>query len=401
MTDRHPLVDANVDLRGMAGFMLDVNRLLASELVALGKPDECWAAMMLWCRAWQQHPPASLPNDERVLAAFSGAGSRWPKVKQMAMRGFVLCSDNRWYHPVLVEEVNNAWKKREAYRADQERLKNWRQTQREKREGDGDGNRASNPSETDLKCVSPNVSPAVSSGVSEPVDRDSTGTGTGTLLHTSSLRSDGGKPPKPKTATDPNDPKTILWREGRDILSSLTRKPVKEVGSLIGTLVDDAKSPGGTVDHAMVLDIVRQADAQRPDNPFPWIRAAIKARLTPTLFANSGGPLDPYGIKAWTARRSDVKPATDDRTKQKMPAINGYFPEVWAEMIADAAGLPETWRGNWDALGDWMNADVGLTPAVLSAISDQARRMRGQGQTIGSIKVFDAVVQAAYGRTAA
>ncbi|MCW6512625.1 hypothetical protein [Lichenifustis flavocetrariae] len=71
-----PLVSPDVDLRGFSGFMLDVDRLLTSELVALGTPEECWAALMLWCRAWKQSPPASLPDDDRVLAAFSGAGKR-------------------------------------------------------------------------------------------------------------------------------------------------------------------------------------------------------------------------------------------------------------------------------------------------------------------------------------
>lgn len=116
MTDLpDPLVPADVDLRGFTGFMLDVERLLASELVALGTPEECWFAMMLWCRAWQQHPPASLPNDERVLAAFSRAGGKWKKVREIALRGFVLCSDGRLYHKVLSEEAKTAWEKRKKY----------------------------------------------------------------------------------------------------------------------------------------------------------------------------------------------------------------------------------------------------------------------------------------------
>lgn len=111
-----PLVPAEVDLRGFSGFMLNVDRLMASELVALGTPEECWAAMMLWCRAWKQTPPGSLPDDERVLRAFSGAGTRWSKVKSMALRGFVKCSDGRLYHRVLCEEVNDAWERRKKFK---------------------------------------------------------------------------------------------------------------------------------------------------------------------------------------------------------------------------------------------------------------------------------------------
>lgn len=129
-----PLVPAEVDLRGLNGFMLRTDRLLSSELVALGTPEECWAAVLLWCRSWQQRPGASLPNDDRILASFSGAGRRWPKIRAMAMRGFVLCSDDRWYHKVLAEEAVDAWEKRIVYRAEQERntekLRKWREKKR-------------------------------------------------------------------------------------------------------------------------------------------------------------------------------------------------------------------------------------------------------------------------------
>jgi hypothetical protein len=111
-----PLVPADVDLRGLGGFMLRTERLLSSELVALGTAEECWSAVMLWCRAWQQKPAASLPDDERVLASFSRAGRRWPKVKAVAMRGFILCSDGRWYHRALAEEALEAWEKRLVFR---------------------------------------------------------------------------------------------------------------------------------------------------------------------------------------------------------------------------------------------------------------------------------------------
>ena len=149
-----PPVPSDVDVRGFSGFMLDVDRLLASELVALATPEEAWCALMLWCRAWQQHPAGSLPNDERVLAAFSRAGTRWKKVRDMALRGFVLCSDGRLYHPVMVEQVMSAWAKRKAYRNDQQRLKNWR----EKRKAEGEGLACETPQEAVVKPVSTGVS---------------------------------------------------------------------------------------------------------------------------------------------------------------------------------------------------------------------------------------------------
>lgn len=135
-----PLISPEVDIAGLTWFSLNVDRLLASELVALATPEEAWAAMMLWCRAWQQKPAGSLPNDERVLAAFSRAGSRWKKVRAMALRGFVLCSDGRLYHPVVCEQVMDGWAKRLRYRDAQKRLRKWRATQK--------GNAAETPPET-------------------------------------------------------------------------------------------------------------------------------------------------------------------------------------------------------------------------------------------------------------
>lgn len=145
MTDLPPpLTPPEVDLKGFSGFMLDVDRLLASELVALASPEEFSAAVMLWCRAWKQTPAGSLPDSDRILAAFSGAGARWKKVKDMALRGFVKCSDGRLYHTVLCEEVMSAWKKRQGYRADQDRLKKWR----EQKKGNAQQAASETPDET-------------------------------------------------------------------------------------------------------------------------------------------------------------------------------------------------------------------------------------------------------------
>lgn len=103
-----PLVPPGTDITGLPGFLLDVEKLFASELWALSTPEEFKAAVALWGRAWQQSPPGSLPNDERVLSRFSGAGARWKKVREMALRGFVLCSDGKWYHKTLSSDVLRA-----------------------------------------------------------------------------------------------------------------------------------------------------------------------------------------------------------------------------------------------------------------------------------------------------
>lgn len=112
-----PLTPPDCDLRDFAFMPLDAARLLDSDMFALSTGEEFKAAIALWCKAWVQVPAASLPDDERVLAYLSGAGSRWKKVKSMALRGFVKCDDGRLYHSVVAEKAIEAWSKKQSYRA--------------------------------------------------------------------------------------------------------------------------------------------------------------------------------------------------------------------------------------------------------------------------------------------
>jgi hypothetical protein len=211
----------------------------------------------------------------------------------------------------------------------------------------------------------------------------------------SSLRSDGAHPvkrPKPKSQIKPDwepDEAGIAYAKDRGIRIDQEVPAFRNRHTAKGEAMADWSAAWRTW----------------CDNHVKWGRASGKPTgpAAPSLFA-AAPPTpapDPWGIRAWIARQPDVGAGTDPQTGGKHPAINGFIVEQSATIVAEAAGLMEQWRGNWDALGDWMRADVLLTPAVLSAISDQARRMRGQGQTIGSIKVFDAAVQTAAERVVA
>lgn len=116
MSDPDPLTPPDCDLRGLPFMPMDVVRLLDSDLFALSTGEEFKAALALWCKAWLQVPAASLPDDDRVLAHLSGAGSRWKKLRPMALRGWVKCSDGRFYHPVVASKAADAWKHRLAQR---------------------------------------------------------------------------------------------------------------------------------------------------------------------------------------------------------------------------------------------------------------------------------------------
>lgn len=127
-----PLVPADCDCTDLDGFVLNVERLMASELVALSTHEEVAAALFLWCRAWKQKPAASLPDDERVMAAFARLPlARFRKLRGAVLHGFVKCSDGRWYHRVLAAEAIKAFEKKLEFRkrreTDAERLRKWRE----------------------------------------------------------------------------------------------------------------------------------------------------------------------------------------------------------------------------------------------------------------------------------
>lgn len=108
----NPLTPEDCDLRDFQYMPLDVQRLCDSDLAALESPEACWAALLLWCKAWHQVPAASLPDDDRVLAKFTGyqrAPEAWQAIREGALRGWILCADGRLYHPVVAEKANEAW----------------------------------------------------------------------------------------------------------------------------------------------------------------------------------------------------------------------------------------------------------------------------------------------------
>lgn len=117
MTDATPppLTPADSDLAGFNFMPLDVVRFAQSDLVAFAPAEAIVAAILLWGAAWQARPAGSLTNDDRALAKAAGYGrsvDEFRKVKDDALRGFVLCSDGRLYHPVVAEKVNEAWRGR-------------------------------------------------------------------------------------------------------------------------------------------------------------------------------------------------------------------------------------------------------------------------------------------------
>lgn len=99
-----PLVPAEVDLRGYEFMPYYGDRLRDSDLNSRATDAEYRAAHNLWWSAWKQVPAASVPDDDVVLARLADLGrdvKSWQKVRDVALRGFVKCSDGRFYHKVL------------------------------------------------------------------------------------------------------------------------------------------------------------------------------------------------------------------------------------------------------------------------------------------------------------
>lgn len=167
MTDEKPLpeppIEANIELRGLRSMPIDVERLLNSDFSTTCSDAEFRAGLTAWCRSWQQKPAGSLPNNDVALAKLLGFGTdkkRWLKVKERALHGFVLCSDGRLYHPVVVEKAKEAWKKRGE----------WKKRQAKKRaaEKDPEGDGGPGGGEGDVPPSPPGAKPIVTRDVTPP-----------------------------------------------------------------------------------------------------------------------------------------------------------------------------------------------------------------------------------------
>jgi hypothetical protein len=115
-----PLVSADVDLRGYDFMPLYGDLMLGSRFNATTN-DTAWRiGVTLWWKSWNcQVPAASLPDDDLELAMLAGLGrdvKTFRKVRELALHGFVKCSDGRLYHRFLSQHAIEAWKGRQAHK---------------------------------------------------------------------------------------------------------------------------------------------------------------------------------------------------------------------------------------------------------------------------------------------
>ncbi len=60
------------------------------------------AYILLLCKSWREDPPASIPNDDTILARWARMNSvEWAECKPMVLAAFTLGKDNRWHQKRL------------------------------------------------------------------------------------------------------------------------------------------------------------------------------------------------------------------------------------------------------------------------------------------------------------
>jgi hypothetical protein len=122
VTEREPPIPAGADLRGIADMPIAVEAILA--LAQNVSAEAFKATMLLHCYAWHQVPPG-LPDDDVELCAMAGLERPvWEQVRAQALTGFTRCSDDRLYHPAIVEKAITVLanvEKRERRKADDRR----------------------------------------------------------------------------------------------------------------------------------------------------------------------------------------------------------------------------------------------------------------------------------------
>ena len=85
---------------------LNISDFLSDDKVALMNTEEVGAYILLLCRAWQQEPPGTLPDNDTYLAAWSRCSPlKWSTMKPMVMNPFRL-TDDRWHMDRMIRDHN-------------------------------------------------------------------------------------------------------------------------------------------------------------------------------------------------------------------------------------------------------------------------------------------------------
>jgi hypothetical protein len=296
-----PMTSADCDLRDFAFMPLDINRLFGSRFHAVSSDAEWRAGLTLWARSFHQVPAASLPNDDIELCRLAELGRdmrTWRKLKPGALYGWVLCSDGRYYHPIVAEKANEAWKRK----LDQRNRSKAGNARRWGAKGAPSEQPGCKPEEPKAGQGTPSpIHQAMVAAVPqesheerqrEPLKESQRESQKESLKDSQresqkeSLK-DSFKDPKGQgqgqgqgelipsvpdgtgsAAAQPSAEltKAELWSAGKSLLSQ-AGMPERQCGSFVGKLVKD-------YGNEIVLDTVRAAVVEQPADPAEWLKAA-------------------------------------------------------------------------------------------------------------------------------
>lgn len=282
-----PLSPADCDLRDFPFLPLDIQRLFNSQFHALAT-DAAWrAGVTLWLKSFHQVPAGSVPDDDVSLARLAEMArdvKGWRKIKEMALYGWVKCSDGRLYHPVVAEKAAEALagKKGQRSRTAKARLQALL-TRLSKATDSMDAAHIETTVQTLLVDMSQHLSQnefdAVAQSVTDSVTeskrkREGQGQGEGkgqgkVLRKTSVPIGTGADAPASQEELPQKSPsdmtKTELWAAGKSLLAN-AGMPIAQCGSFVGKLVKDHGDD-------IVIDAVRTTVVDRPADPASYLVA--------------------------------------------------------------------------------------------------------------------------------
>lgn len=245
------------------------SRLFGSSFHARASDSEWRAGVTLWLKSWDQVPPGSLPNDDIELCRLAELArdlKAWKKVRDGAMRGWVLCSDGRLYHPVVAEGVNTAIEAKQKQRLKTSKA---RIAALEKHLKEATSDRDKERITDEIKRIQQSLSQSLLQTLSRPPreGEEREKVKEKGLVNPSEAKASGGEPPK---ITDPNE---IIFGYGVPLLTNAGTAE-KQARSFLGGL---RKVHGDTA----LIDKLRECLKEKPLQPLEWLAAALPPNGAP------------------------------------------------------------------------------------------------------------------------
>lgn len=267
---------------------MEIQRLFNSEFHARSSDAGWRAGLTLWMKSFHQVPAGSVPDDDVALARLAELArdvKAWRKVKEEALYGWIKCSDGRWYHPVVVEKVTEAWigKKSQRMRTAKARL-GALLTRLSKADDASDAAHLETSVQTLLSEMSQhlpqNELEAVTRSVTDSVAESKRkregkrqGQGQGDFKVDSVPNGTGAAAPVVEPEGQAQDPavmtKTELWTVGKSLLAA--SMPKAQCGTFVGKL---CKEYGDDI----VIEAVRSTVVAQPADPASFLKADCQRR---------------------------------------------------------------------------------------------------------------------------